>query len=198
MSSRMKVTVARSLDDLMKVMVLRGIIFIGEQGHKYNMEFDEHELSNRTHLLAYDDTGEPVGIMRILKDGNYAKFERLAVLPQYRGKGVAENIVKAGIKYCEMQKVENICLFCEPQLVKYWNKQNFERVGGNKILQYRGLELVPVMKKIGCDASALTAQEKNNIPPIFLTQQGTWINSETEINKTKLLIIKNKARHSEK
>lgn len=52
----MKVTVARTLDDFMKVMVIRGIIFIGEHGHRYNMEFDEHELSNRTHMLALDDT----------------------------------------------------------------------------------------------------------------------------------------------
>lgn len=34
----MKVTVARTLDDFMKVMVIRGIIFIGEHGHRYNME----------------------------------------------------------------------------------------------------------------------------------------------------------------
>lgn len=187
MSKKMKVTVAKSLDDLMKVMVLRGIIFIGEQGHKYNMEFDEHELCNRTHLLAYDDANEPIGIMRILKDGNYAKFERLAVLPQYRGKGVAENIVKAGIKYCEMQKVENVCLFCEPPLVDYWNKQKFERVGGSKILQYRGLHLVPVMRKIN-GQSDFSAQEKNDIPPIFLYQKGNWIDADPEM--TKLLIIK--------
>ena len=119
----MKVTVARTLDDFMKVMVIRGIIFIGEHGHRYNMEFDEHELSNRTHMLALDDTNEPIGIMRVLKDGKDAKFERLAVMPEYRKKGVAVNIVKAGIEYCKTQGIENIYLFCEPQLEKYWSKQ---------------------------------------------------------------------------
>ncbi len=104
----MKVTVARTLDDFMKVMVIRGIIFIGEHGHRYNMEFDEHELSNRTHMLALDDTNEPIGIMRVLKDGKDAKFERLAVMPEYRKKGVAVNIVKAGIEYCKTQGIENI------------------------------------------------------------------------------------------
>lgn len=66
----MKVTVARTLDDFMKVMVIRGIIFIGEHGHRYNMEFDEHELSNRTHMLALDDTNEPIGIMRVCTVAN--------------------------------------------------------------------------------------------------------------------------------
>lgn len=102
----MKVTVARTLDDFMKVMVIRGIIFIGEHGHRYNMEFDEHELSNRTHMLALDDTNEPIGIMRVLKDGKDAKFERLAVMPEYRKKGVAVNIVKAGIEYCKTRELK--------------------------------------------------------------------------------------------
>lgn len=74
----MKVTVARTLDDFMKVMVIRGIIFIGEHGHRYNMEFDEHELSNRTHMLALDDTNEPIGIMRVLRT---AKMPNLNVWP---------------------------------------------------------------------------------------------------------------------
>ncbi len=186
----MKVTVARTLDDFMKVMVIRGIIFIGEHGHRYNMEFDEHELSNRTHMLALDDTNEPIGIMRVLKDGKDAKFERLAVMPEYRKKGVAVNIVKAGIEYCKTQGIENIYLFCEPQLEKYWSKQNFTRICGGKILKYRGLDLVPVMKKVN-ESTPITAAERNKIPPILLQQKGEWVLPPEE--KMKLLII-NKQR----
>ena len=90
----MKVVVAQTLDELMKVMVIRGIVFMGEQKHRYQMEFDANELVNRTHLLAMDEK-EPVGTMRIMKDGKEAKFERLAVLPEYRGKGTAEDIIQA-------------------------------------------------------------------------------------------------------
>lgn len=183
----MKVTVARTLDDFLKVMVIRGIIFVGEHGHSYNMEFDEHELSNRTHLLATDDANEPIGIMRVLKDGKDAKFERLAVMPQYRKKGVAENIVKAGIEYCKTIGVENIYLFCEPQLEKYWNNQNFTRICGGKILKYRGMELVPVMKKVN-EKNSISTSEKNKIPDILLQQKGEWFLPQEE--KMKLLFIK--------
>lgn len=146
----MKVTVARTLDDFMKVMVIRGIIFIGEHGHRYN-------------------------------------FERLAVMPEYRKKGVAVNIVKAGIEYCKTQGIENIYLFCEPQLEKYWSKQNFTRICGGKILKYRGLDLVPVMKKVN-ESTPITAAERNKIPPILLQQKGEWVLPPEE--KMKLLIIK--------
>lgn len=183
----MKVSVARTLDDFMKVMVIRGIIFVGEHGHSYNMEFDEHELSNRTHLLATDDNNEPIGIMRVLKDGKDAKFERLAVLPEYRKKGVAENIVRAGIEYCKLQGIENIYLFCEPKLEKYWANQDFTRICAGKILKYRGMDLVPVMKKVNRD-SIITPAEKTQIPDILLQQTGEWILPKEE--QIKLLYVK--------
>ncbi len=175
----MKIKVANTLDDFMKVMVLRGIVFIGEQHHKYQMEFDEHELSGRTHLLAFDDNEEPIGSMRIWKEGKEAKFERLAVVKEYRGSGVAEEIVKAGMVFCKNQGVETVCLYCIPQLQRYWNKQNFERVGGNKILKYRGLDLVPVAKKICGNGEVLTEKEKEEIPQIMQQQKGEWCEAPT-------------------
>ena len=100
----MEVKIAHSLDDFMKVMIIRSIIFMAEYGHKYNMEFDDYELSSRTHLLACEDNGEPIGIMRILKDGQEAKLERLAVVPEYRGKGISKEIIKT--KALMIQEIE--------------------------------------------------------------------------------------------
>lgn len=51
MENTINIAVAQTLDDLMKVMVIRGAVFMGEQHHRYNLEFDEGELT-RTHLLA--------------------------------------------------------------------------------------------------------------------------------------------------
>lgn len=189
----MKVVVARTLNDFMKVMIVRGIVFVGEHGHKFNMEFDEHELCNRTNLIAQDDNKEPAGIMRIQKDGKEAKFERLAVMPEFRGRGVAENIVKAGIKYCRSQGVENVCLFCEPQLEQYWKDQNFERVGGNKVFKYRGLDLIPVMKKINPENAPLTAEEKAKIPDILKQQKGEWVENQGN-SQIAVIIKKNKGK----
>ena len=95
--------------------------------------------------------------------------------------------IKAGIEYYKTQGIENIYLFCEPQLEKYWSKQNFTRICGGKILKYRGLDLVPVMKKVN-ESTPITAAERNKIPPILLQQKGEWVLPPEE--KMKLLIIK--------
>ena len=50
--------VVTNLEDLMKVFIVRGIVFIEEQGVPYTIERDEHDLS-ATHILGEMD-GEPL------------------------------------------------------------------------------------------------------------------------------------------
>lgn len=137
----MEIKLATGLDELIKAMAIRAVIFMGEQKHSYNMEFSGDDFNNRMHLLAYDGD-EPVGTVRIHKEGNSAKFERLAVLPAYRGKGVAQELMAAGIDLCRKDNIENLYLFCKPELLNYWQQQGYKRVGGNKLLQYKQLNLI--------------------------------------------------------
>ena len=181
----MKVVVAQTLDDLMKVMVIRGIVFMGEQKHRYQMEFDANELVNRTHLLAMDEK-EPVGTMRIMKDGKEAKFERLAVLPEYRGKGTAEDIIQAGLDYCNSENVERVYLFCKPALVSYWKGRGYEKVGGNKVLKYGKMTLIPVMKQLRENTDNF---DINKIPDILKHHPGEWVD---EYNNIMTLILHDK------
>lgn len=189
----MKVTTAKTLDDFMKVMVLRGVVFMGEQNHKYTMEFDEYELNNRTHLLAYEGD-EPIGTMRILKDGKDAKFERLALLPEYRGKGYAEKLIEAGYEYCRREEVDNVYLFCKPELFNYWKSRGYQKVYGNNVLSTHNMFLVPVAKSLNEEAAAKLNTE--DLPQILKHQEGEWLNSHKEMNMA--LIIKNKLKHGGK
>lgn len=184
----MEVVVAQTLDNLMKVMVVRAIVFMGEQNHAYNMEFDSNELANRIHLLALDDK-EPAGTMRIMKDGKEAKFERLAVLPNYRGKGTAEKIMQAGLDYCFSENVERVYLFCKPELVPYWQQRGYLKVGGNKVLKYDEMSLVPVMKQIKENPSEHF--DSQQIPDILKHHPGEWVDS---YNDTMALIMREKLR----
>ena len=68
--------VVTNLEDLMKVFIVRGIVFIEEQGVPYTIERDEHDLS-ATHILGEMD-GEPFAAGRIRAIGEYAKLERVS------------------------------------------------------------------------------------------------------------------------
>lgn len=171
-----KIEPIKNLDDLMKVMILRGAVFMGEQNHAYNTEFDRNEFNNRIHLLAKDND-EPVASMRILKEGDSAKLERILVRKEYRGKGYANKLMDYAYDYCRNENIQNIYLFCKPQLEQYWLDQGYTNVC-NKVLNYKGMTLIPVTKKLDIPSAQSTKSKPANdeIPQILRHEKGTWVN----------------------
>ena len=90
--SDLSLRIATSEEDVLKVLVVRGIVFIEEQKVDWEGEIDEFEKTS-THILGEVD-GQPVatGRLRHLEDG-WVKVERIAVRPRWRGKGYAKEIV---------------------------------------------------------------------------------------------------------
>lgn len=83
-AGHMTVSVARTLDDLMHVMAVRTLVYMGEQACPYDEEYDGNDFAGSTHLILRCD-GEPVGVVRLRWFAEFAKLERLAIRPEYRG-----------------------------------------------------------------------------------------------------------------
>ncbi len=86
------IRLAGTPQDVLKVMVVRGIVFIEEQGVDWDGEIDGFE-ETAIHVLGETD-GQPVasGRLRLLV-GGWAKLERIAVRPRWRGRGIAHRMV---------------------------------------------------------------------------------------------------------
>ncbi|MDB5004206.1 MAG: family N-acetyltransferase [Mucilaginibacter sp.] len=76
---------------LEKVFAIRREVFVGEQNCPPELEWEHEDES--THFLATVD-GVPAGASRWRKTDNGYKLERFAVLKQFRGQGVAQQLVK--------------------------------------------------------------------------------------------------------
>lgn len=87
------IRLATDAQDVLKVMVVRGIVFIEEQGVDWEGEIDGFE-QEAVHVLG-EVEGQPVasGRLRLLDDG-WAKLERIAVRPRWRGRGIARQMVR--------------------------------------------------------------------------------------------------------
>jgi len=77
---------------LEKVFAIRREVFVGEQNCPPELEWEHEDES--THFLATVD-GIPAGASRWRKTDNGYKLERFAVLKQFRGQGVAQELVHA-------------------------------------------------------------------------------------------------------
>lgn len=122
------IRIADSPDDLLKVMVVRGIVFVEEQQVDWEGEFDAYERSS-VHVLGEVD-GQPVaaGRLRLLPDG-WAKFERVAVRPRWRGRGLGRAVVIFLLEEARRRGVRRFRLHAQTYLEEFYAGYGFVREG---------------------------------------------------------------------
>ncbi len=119
--------VATNQEDLVKSFVVRGIVFVEEQGISYRIEHDEHDVL-ATHILGEMD-GEPFAAGRIRAVGEYAKLERIAVRKSYRGKGLGHKLTEYMLFVAQEQGFKKFKLHAQSYLKDFYQKHGFEVVG---------------------------------------------------------------------
>ncbi|MFN2369541.1 MAG: GNAT family N-acetyltransferase [Candidatus Krumholzibacteriia bacterium] len=122
------IRIAESPDDLLKVMVVRGIVFVEEQQVDWEGEFDAYERSS-VHVLGEVD-GQPVaaGRLRLVADG-WAKIERVAVRPRWRGQGLGRAVVIFLLEEAERRDVRRFRLHAQTYLEEFYAGYGFVREG---------------------------------------------------------------------
>ncbi len=81
-----------SEEDLTKAMVVRGIVFCGEQGIPYKIERDQLE-SSAIHVIG-EIGSEPVAAGRVRFLDSHARLERIAVRAPYRSQGIGHKLTE--------------------------------------------------------------------------------------------------------
>lgn len=105
---------------------IRETVFVKEQGFKE--EFDSTDNIS-THLVAFDGDKE-AGTCRYYKDekGDYF-LGRLAVMKEYRSKGVGAALVKAAEKSISSKDGKVLKLHSQLQARKFYEKQGYKPYG---------------------------------------------------------------------
>jgi predicted GNAT family N-acyltransferase len=143
MENRAVFRIAQSLDDLTKVFVVRGIVFMGEQQISYREEMDEHEHA-AVHLLGELD-GEPIAAGRIRVVGACAKLERLAVRKPYRGRGYGDELVRFALDVARRQGFRTFKLNAQVTVRDFYARHGF-RVCGDNFLE-ANIEHCPMLRE---------------------------------------------------
>jgi predicted GNAT family N-acyltransferase len=119
--------VVRSLDDLIKALVVRGIVFVGEQGVSYAEEMDEHEHA-AVHILGEID-GEPIAAARVRLLAGVAKLERMAVREEYRGRGCGTDLLNFAMQVAHDAGITRFKIHAQVAAAPFYEKHGFRRQG---------------------------------------------------------------------
>jgi predicted GNAT family N-acyltransferase len=126
----LSVTVARNIEDVMRVMTIRGAVYMSEQQCPYAEEFDGNDFC-ATHLIGYVGN-EPAGCLRVRYFADFAKLERLAIRNEYRRTRLAFNLVRAGIELCRAKGYRKLYGHSQKRLVNFWGRFGFKPFEGGR------------------------------------------------------------------
>jgi predicted GNAT family N-acyltransferase len=163
------VTVARTFDDLMKVIAIRNAVYVGEQECPYDEEYDGNDLA-AAHLLAYIGD-EPVGCLRLRFFADFAKFERVAIRKEFRRSWAAVKLVQAGLKFCQKKGYRRVIGHAQTRLMSFWTRFGFHPLEGRKHFVFSDYDYVEMVAEIEPDPDAISLTAD---PYLMIRPEGRW------------------------
>jgi predicted GNAT family N-acyltransferase len=163
------ITVARTFDDLTRVIAIRNAVYIGEQECPYDEEYDGNDLS-AAHLLAYIGD-EPVGCLRVRFFADFAKFERMAIRKEFRKSRAAIQLTKAGFQFCQKKGYHRIYGHAQKRLEPFWNRLGFHVADGSKPFVFSGFDYVEMIAELERDPDAV---KLGTDPYVIIRPEGRW------------------------
>lgn len=163
------VEVVRSMDEMARVIAIRGAVYMGEQHCPFEEEFDGNDFS-ATHLICHK-YGEPVGCMRIRYFADFAKFERLAVRNESRNAGLAGKIVDTAIELCRKKGYRVMYAHAQTRLLSFWEQRGFKRANGTRNFVFSDFDYVEVRLDTEKHPQSITL---NDDPYVLIRPEGHW------------------------
>jgi predicted GNAT family N-acyltransferase len=163
------VTLARTMEDLARVITIRGAVYIGEQECPYDEEYDGNDLS-ATHLLVYVGD-EPVGCLRVRYFADFAKIERLAVRKEFRKTRAAFHLVRAAFKLCQKKGYTKVYGHSQVRLVNFWSRFGFRVPENARYFVFSDFDYVEIVADIERDPEAVVI---GGDPYVVIRPEGRW------------------------
>jgi len=105
---------------------IRYKVFVIEQNVPEEIEYDEFEAESLHYLLMVDDIA--VATCRWRHTLNGIKLERFAVLPEYRGKGLGERLVRHLLNEV-LPEGKLVYLHAQEQVIGFYGRLGFKTYG---------------------------------------------------------------------
>ena len=113
------------ITDLDALRAVRDQVFVVEQGVPIEDEWDAFDARSR-HVVARDTEDRPIGTGRLTPD---RIIGRMAVLSEWRGRGVGEALLKALLDQARALGYPSVELHAQVQAISFYTKYGFEAYG---------------------------------------------------------------------
>jgi predicted GNAT family N-acyltransferase len=113
------VTLARSMEDMHKVIAIRSAAYFSDPEHTFGKHFDGNDFSS-SHMIGYIGE-EPVGTVRIRYFADFARVERIAVRPTHRKSRISFKLVQAAFSFCRDKGYLKVSGVAREEMMPFWS-----------------------------------------------------------------------------
>lgn len=164
---RVSFKIVRNCDERMQAYAIRAIVYIGEQRCPWEEEFDGNDDA-ATQIIGFAD-GEPFATARIRWFAGFAKLERLAIRPPYRGQGYGHELLAYMLAICAEKGFGKAYLHAQSRLEEFYCGHGFRRCGAAFV--FSDHDYVEMVADIAGDPGAITLDDG---PLILNRPEGEW------------------------
>lgn len=169
LANDLRVEIARDLNDYMKVVVIRGAVFLAEQDCPYDEEFDQNDLC-ASHLIAYL-RGEPVATLRIRWFANFAKIERVCVMKHVRGGALVRLMIETAVELIGRKGYVHVLGYIQKRLVPFWRQLGFAPRDEREGFRFSDYEYVECSRQLEPRRDCITMDAD---PYVVMRPEGAW------------------------
>ncbi|MFV9614737.1 MAG: GNAT family N-acetyltransferase [Gammaproteobacteria bacterium] len=119
-----KIRIADWHTDKDSLAQIRRRVFIEEQNVPEDMEWDEYDNSSIHFIATHKD--KVIACARLKTDG---QIGRMAVLAEYRNKGIGSKLLQIVLQTARQQKQKNIYLHAQVSAIPFYKKHGFTASG---------------------------------------------------------------------
>ncbi len=119
---------AKTEKEINGALEVRRKVFVDEQGIDIKIERDNHDWLDATPVIAVVD-GNIVGAGRFISTDDGAKIQRMAVLKNFRSKGVGGKILEKLLDIIEKQNFERVYFSAQKTAKNFYEKYGFLSYG---------------------------------------------------------------------
>lgn len=126
----------------------------------------------------------PIGTMRIRFFSDFVKFERMAVIRNFRKTNVAEDIMQYGLKYVAEKGYRQVYGMCKQELLPRWQQCGYHEIPGAERIEQNGMVLIPISLDLKENPQAI---KMTSHPSLLTALEGHWHEKMQEVRKSSMM-----------
>ena len=124
MENNLKVEIVKWIDGYAPLSTIREKVFIEEQKVTPQLEWDGRD-EEAIHFLAYQDE-KAIGCARAFVIENHMQLGRMAVLKEYRNKGIGGTLIEKAVITAKLNQLSAINISAQCHAIDFYKKFGFE------------------------------------------------------------------------